>query len=146
MQSYRKARIVAALLMASWVSACESGTEPVPAEVVGTYALVSVGGAALPARLGPPTAQEITAVRGDLILRDDGEYLQLIQTRYVDAEGAAQTGNNSTRGDFRINGTELVLEEQLGPTRNGTIQQETVRYSITAGGVAVPLEWKKILN
>jgi hypothetical protein len=122
---------------------CEDGTGPVPASTVGTYALVSVGGAALPAALGPATAQQITATRGDLVLRADGDYLQVIQTSYLDGNGQQQTGTNMTLGDFSVNGSRIELEERLGPRRVGAIAQGNIEYSIDVSGSSVALEWQK---
>lgn len=122
---------------------CEDGTGPIPASAVGTYSLVAVDGSPLPTALGPVTAQQITATRGDLILAADGDYLQLIQTSYLDGNGQQQTGTNRTLGEFSVNGSRIEMEERLGPTRVGAIASGDIEYSIDVGGASVALEWRK---
>lgn len=132
-----------ALLLAGLFAACDGGTEPIPDEAVGAYSLVAVSGKALPAALGPATEQQLTAIRGDLLLRADGEYLQIIRTSYVGSDGNPSTGTNTTAGEFEVEGTRIELREDLGATRAGTLNSGEIRYDITVAGAPVALRWQK---
>ena len=143
-KTYRFVRGTAlGLLLGLLLHACDGGTGPIPEDAVGVYSLISVGGNALPAALGPATEHKLTAMRGDLVLREDGEYRQIIQTRYVSSEGHTTTGVNTTAGEFDVEGSRIELQEDLGPTRAGTLASGDIRYEITVAGVPVALRWQK---
>ena len=125
------------------MAGCEGSTDPVPEAAVGVYQLAAVDGRALPAPLGPATASSLTALRGTLELRRDGEYLQVIETRYVDEEGITRSGVNAARGDFSAQGGRIELRETLGDAREARLDDGMLRYTIRVASQGVTLDWRK---
>lgn len=139
----RISRLRHRLLLTVVLAGCDGATSAIPSSAVGVYTLAAVDGRALPASLGPTSPQALTAVRGSLELRADGEYLQVIETRYLDSDGNARTGVNASRGDFSGRGGRISLRETLGATREASLDAGTLRYAISVGARDVTLDWRR---
>jgi hypothetical protein len=92
---------------------------PVNITAVGTYPLVSVNGAPVPGVFDSfsPTSgvrMEMRAIRGQIILNDDGTYLQEYETRLTGTNMREVVGRRETVGTYTLNAGELTLTPYQG--------------------------------
>lgn len=136
----RQFAVSALALAVTAMAGCESAT--VPSEVLGIYTLAAVDGQALPAPLGAATDRQLIATKGNLILRANGEYFQVIESQFRTDDGQLETGVNATEGTFSVRGGSIELRETLGSLRRGTIASGEIRYEIPVARQPVKLLWQ----
>ncbi len=86
---------------------------------VGTYRLVSVNGAPVPGTFDsfsptPGVRMEMVAVRGQIILNDDGTYLHEYETRLRQPNRADVVGVKNVVGMYSLNAGELSFRPYQG--------------------------------
>lgn len=129
-------RRIALTLVALLIVACGGGdggtapvtekpvvpTPPPPPAEVGTYALQSMDGAAVPAVyfLGSDYRFDVTA--GSVVLRADRTYRIVLTIRYVGVEGTSETPDQEIEsGTYEVSGTTVTLRSATGDTMTASL-------------------------
>ncbi len=107
----RTARLLTLALALAVPVACTAGdaalTAPA-AEVVGTYALRTVGGVALPAVVADDGSARLEVTSATRTLAADGSYREQLAFRYVSATDTV-TGSNDAQGTYRVSGKTVTF-------------------------------------
>jgi len=125
------------------LAGCEGATDPVPAELVGTYALVAVNGRALPAPITATSTQTVTAQRGHIILREDGDFFQIVESTVTTGPGTGQSARATEEGSFEVSGSEIEFRPRLRSAYRGRVAGNRITTTLTGGGTTVTFDWQK---
>lgn len=117
------------------LAACD-GTDSVgPNPIAGSYALITLNGAALPATVTAAGPYRLEATSGELRLEGDGTFSISFSLRETTPDGVSSR-TSASAGAYRLDQTSLLLRTSEGQEFLGTIAGNTVTLVI-AGGVYV---------
>jgi hypothetical protein len=117
-----------------------SSDRPVNITAVGSYRLVSVNGTPVPGTFDsfsptPGVRMEMVAVRGLIILNDDGTYLHEYETRLRSSNRADIIGVKETVGMYSLNAGEMTFSPYQGTTYSPSYSPGRIEVVTEAPGL-----------
>lgn len=127
----RAARLAAAAALTlglTSLAACgsDSTTQAHTPDYVGTYNLVTLGGAALPTTVTTGTGEQVEFVSGTLVLSASGAYQAAFETHQPPTDTQVKQAGSS--GTYTVSGTTLTLQK-------GGAQPATITGTVSNGQV-----------
>lgn len=144
----RMTAVITVALMAVFAGGCESPTGAGKAAVVGDYALVSVNGGPVPARIYEDNTFVVRIMNATLSLRENGSYVEPFTIETFNKQTfARQTENASDQGTYKVSGRTISFTSATGEQYSGTVQNlanggQEITYTAALGeGVQVSLTY-----
>lgn len=122
--------------MALFATACDSTTEPDPNAHVGTYALVSVDGASLPAPFGVEDGLTLTVLSGSLTLNADRTASFSIRFRATQGTFSVEETESGT-GTYSRTGTSITVQFDDGESETLAYDEEDDELTLTSEGTVL---------
>lgn len=104
----------------------------------GSYSLIQVNGASLPATFFQNSAGHVEVVSGTLVLRPDGSYTETRNNRLVYVSGATESTSLVENGTYAITGTQVTF------TIPASGSQGALSYTGAISGGSVTYTWNNI--
>lgn len=129
------AAALAAAALALGTAACESdgGTLPDPS-LAGRYTLTAVNGGALPIIFQNNASGRIDLLSGHIDIQADGDFEQVLGFRETPTGGTAGPRTSTTEGDVTVTGSTIRFSPRLGSAYSGTLNGNTITYTLTGAG------------
>jgi len=126
-------RVLVSTLAAVWLSACSDPLRP--GEVVGTYLLASIDGAAPPSVIVDVPDCRITVIGGELALRSDGRFeLRLDEVTACPEPTEPGEVAELWLGQYTIDGRRIILTASASETIDIPAEFRGERLMVELGG------------
>lgn len=124
-----RTRLVPVLLVLLVLTGCDSGTQPIVADV---YALRSIGNQPLSAVLDASPFRRIELVGGFLDLQKGGHFVVSAQVRITGADAMTREHETRSEGEYRRTGDSLHLTFTNGAEQVYLVEDQGARLRLTA--------------
>lgn len=116
----------AALLPLAFLAGCGDATGP-PADITGTYALMTVDGDPLPLLVRDDVLYRLDLTDGQLVLRPDSTFLLQLRTRvFRKKENTTEYVDEGAVGEIIRDGGQITLRSVIGSSYEGTVSGRTL--------------------
>jgi hypothetical protein len=145
-RAFSRAAALLSLAAAAAAAGCDGGVT-LPADVAGTYRLVTINGQPLPFTLpGTTPGHTVVAKEGLLVIESDGDFSQTIvfniRTANPDDTDPGDT-QAASAGEVEVSGNTIRFRPHFESEFSGTLGNGTLTYTRDVSGAALQFAFQK---